>query len=45
MTYGKRQYESLDESMREVIPPLYNATQQLLNCIDADTAAFTMYMV
>ena len=45
MTYGKRQFESLDSIMRETIPPLYNVTQKLLNGIDADTAAFNSYMV
>lgn len=45
MTYGKRQYESVDSMMRESIPTLYTTTQELLPAIDADSEAFTNYMV
>ena len=45
MTYGKRQYESVDSIMRETIPTLYTTTQELLPAIDADSEAFTSYMV
>lgn len=45
MTYGKRQYESVDSIMRETILTLYTTTQELLPAIDADSEAFTSYMV
>ncbi|XP_072274563.1 formimidoyltransferase-cyclodeaminase [Pyxicephalus adspersus] len=45
MTYGKRQFESLDGVMRELIPPFYQAMDELLELIDADSNAFSSYMV
>ncbi|KAK8378970.1 hypothetical protein O3P69_009596 [Scylla paramamosain] len=44
MTFGKRQWEALDASMRRLIPPLHHAAISLLPAIDADTAAFNAYM-
>ncbi|XP_053326887.1 formimidoyltransferase-cyclodeaminase [Spea bombifrons] len=44
MTYGKRQFESLDDVMRELIPPLHAAAEQLLLMVDADSKAFGSYM-
>ncbi|KAK8735998.1 hypothetical protein OTU49_005161 [Cherax quadricarinatus] len=43
LTYGKRQWESLDSTMRKVIPPLHEAAISLIPAIDADTAAFNKY--
>lgn len=45
MTYGKRQFESLDGVMRELIPPFYHALGDLLDLVDADSNAFSSYMV
>ena len=45
MTYGKRQYESLDHVIRQAITPLYTITQELMILIDSDTQAFNKYMV
>jgi glutamate formiminotransferase/formiminotetrahydrofolate cyclodeaminase len=44
LTYGVRKFEHLDNDLRKVIPPLYNASQQLIPMIDADTNAFNDYM-
>ncbi|XP_056390024.1 formimidoyltransferase-cyclodeaminase isoform X2 [Hyla sarda] len=44
MTYGKRQYESLDGVMRELIPPFHNAIDHLLALVDSDSNAFGSYM-
>jgi hypothetical protein len=45
MTYGKRQFEGLDGAMRGLIPPFHQAVQDLLLLVDADSSAFTSYMV
>ncbi|XP_070814154.1 formimidoyltransferase-cyclodeaminase [Chaetodon trifascialis] len=44
MTYGKRQFESLDGVMRRLIPPFHRATNELLLMADADSSAFNSYM-
>ncbi len=44
LTYGKRKYEHLDKSMREVIPPLVEIQGELLKGIDRDTEAFNDYL-
>merc|ERR1712055_1241072 len=44
LTYGKRQWESLDSQMRKVIPPLHAAMEELLKVVDNDTNAFSEYM-
>ncbi|XP_070711716.1 formimidoyltransferase-cyclodeaminase [Pempheris klunzingeri] len=44
MTYGKRQFENLDGVMRRLIPPFHQAMNELLNMVDADSAAFNSYM-
>ncbi|KAE8580686.1 hypothetical protein XENTR_v10024502 [Xenopus tropicalis] len=44
MTYGKRQFESLDGVMRELIPPFHHAADKLLAMVDADSNAFGSYM-
>lgn len=45
MTYGKRQFEDVDETIRQLLPPLYNAMIHSVPMIDADTDAFNDYMV
>ncbi len=45
LTFGNRKFESLDPVMRAAIPPLNNATQQLIPLIDKDTQAFASYIV
>jgi glutamate formiminotransferase/formiminotetrahydrofolate cyclodeaminase len=44
MTYGKRKFESQDETMRRLIPPLHEAMKALLPMIDRDTRAFDAYL-
>jgi len=44
LTYGKRQWESLDTTMRSIIPPLHAAMLDTLPMVDADTEAFNDYM-
>lgn len=45
MTYGKRQFDSVDSVMRGAIQPLYGVMQRLMEMVDEDTNAFTSYMV
>jgi glutamate formiminotransferase/formiminotetrahydrofolate cyclodeaminase len=45
MTYGKRQFESLDATIRQLIPIVHDAMNKLLPLVDADAAAFKQYMV
>ena len=45
MTYGKRQFESLDTVIRSLLPPLHEAMVKAIPMIDADTEAFNDYMV
>jgi len=44
LTYGKRQWESLDQQMRTIIPPLHAAMLDIVPMVDADTEAFNDYM-
>ncbi|XP_014904910.1 formimidoyltransferase-cyclodeaminase [Poecilia latipinna] len=44
MTYGKRQFENLDGVMRKLITPFHQAMNELLGLVDADSAAFNVYM-
>lgn len=44
MTYGKRQFEELDEKMRKLIPPFYHTMKELISMVDADASAFNSYM-
>jgi len=44
LTYGVRKFESVDRQMRDIIPVLHGAVEQLIPMIDADTNAFTDYM-
>ncbi|XP_029462597.1 formimidoyltransferase-cyclodeaminase isoform X2 [Rhinatrema bivittatum] len=45
MTYGKRQFEALDGTMRQLIPPFHNTMNELLTMVDADSCAFNKYMI
>ena len=45
LTYGKRQWESLDGEMRQLIPIFHQACQEMSGYIDEDTNAFNDYMV
>ena len=45
LTYGKKQWETLDNRMRGIIPPLHAAMLDILPMVDADTEAFNDYMV
>ncbi|XP_045708484.1 formimidoyltransferase-cyclodeaminase isoform X1 [Phyllostomus hastatus] len=40
MTYGRRQFEPLDASMRRLIPPFHAASAKLTALVDADAQAF-----
>lgn len=44
LTLGVRKFEEYDGKMREIIPPLHNAYQELIPMIDADTNAFNDYV-
>ncbi|MGI6369483.1 MAG: glutamate formimidoyltransferase [Ignavibacteria bacterium] len=44
LTYGIRKFENVDKEVRQNIPALYSATQNLIPMIDADTNAFNDYM-
>lgn len=45
MSYGKRQFEELDPIMRKLIPPFHQAMDELVAMVDADSQAFSSYMV
>lgn len=45
LTYGKRQWEPLDSTMRTLIPPMYSIVDEILPLIEADTEAFDSYVV
>lgn len=40
MTYGRRQFDHLDSTMRRLIPPFHAASAQLTSLVDADARAF-----
>eukprot|EP00093_Oithona_nana_P014865 14865.XXX_972284_975935_1 [CDS] Oithona nana genome sequencing. len=44
LTYGKRQWETLDGEMRQLIPIFHLACQEMSGYIDEDTNAFNDYM-
>lgn len=45
MTYGRRQFEHLDATMRRLIPPFHAASAELTKLVDADARAFQAYLV
>jgi glutamate formiminotransferase/formiminotetrahydrofolate cyclodeaminase len=45
MSYGTKKFEHLDAEMRKLIAPLHENMKKLIPMIDADTNAFTDYMV
>ncbi|XP_030186087.1 formimidoyltransferase-cyclodeaminase [Lynx canadensis] len=44
MTYGRRQFEHLDATMRRLIPPFHAASAELTALVDADARAFQAYL-
>nr|XP_025148832.1 formimidoyltransferase-cyclodeaminase isoform X1 [Bubalus bubalis] len=44
MTYGRRQFEHLDVTMRRLIPPFHAAVAELTAMVDADARAFEAYL-
>jgi len=44
MTYGKKQWEALDATMRNLIPIFHKGVKDLIVFIDADTDAFNDYL-
>uniref|UniRef100_A0A8D1LW73 Formimidoyltransferase-cyclodeaminase n=1 Tax=Sus scrofa TaxID=9823 RepID=A0A8D1LW73_PIG len=44
MTYGRRQFEHLDATMRRLIPPFHAASAKLTSLVDADARAFEAYL-
>lgn len=44
LTYGVRKFEAVDQQMRDIIPHLHGAVEELIPMIDADTNAFNDYM-
>ena len=45
MTYGRRQFEHLDATVRRLIPPFHAAWAELTAMVDADARAFEAYLV
>ncbi|KAK7877786.1 hypothetical protein WMY93_031546 [Mugilogobius chulae] len=44
MSYGKRQFESLDSTMRRLIPPFHQNMRLFCELVDQDAHAFSSYM-
>ncbi|XP_059502997.1 formimidoyltransferase-cyclodeaminase isoform X2 [Stegostoma tigrinum] len=44
MTYGKRQFDQLDGSMRRLITPFHRTMNELITMVDNDSNAFNSYM-
>ena len=45
LSYGNKKFEALDSQMRTLIPPLRQAMFDFIPMIDADTNAFSGFMV
>lgn len=45
MTYGRRQFQPLDATMRRLIPPFREASAKLTALVDSDAEAFAAYLV
>ena len=45
LTYGNKKFEALDSQMRKLIPPLRQAMLDFIPMVDADTDAFSGFMV
>ena len=45
MTYGRRQWEHLDQQMRAAIGPLHSAMMEMMPLVDKDALAYSNYMV
>ncbi|XP_033274402.1 formimidoyltransferase-cyclodeaminase isoform X1 [Orcinus orca] len=44
MTYGRRQFEHLDATVRRLVPPFHTALTELTAMVDADARAFEAYL-
>ena len=44
LTYGKRQWETLDGTMRRLIPAVDTISREMISMIDDDTDAFNDFM-
>ncbi|XP_041591227.1 formimidoyltransferase-cyclodeaminase isoform X1 [Vulpes lagopus] len=44
MTYGRRQFEHLDATVRRLVPPFHAAAAALTELVDADARAFRAYL-
>ncbi|XP_028701047.2 formimidoyltransferase-cyclodeaminase isoform X4 [Macaca mulatta] len=44
MTYGRRQFQPLDATMRRLIPPFREASAKLTALVDSDAEAFAAYL-
>ncbi|CAD7693757.1 unnamed protein product [Nyctereutes procyonoides] len=44
MTYGRRQFEHLDATVRRLVPPFHAAAAALTKLVDADARAFRAYL-
>ena len=45
LSYGNKKFEALDGQMRALIPPLRQAMLDFIPMVDADTNAFSGFMV
>lgn len=45
LSYGNKKFEALDAQMRNLIPPLRQAMLDFIPMVDADTSAFSAFMV
>lgn len=44
LTYGNKKFETLDSTIRRILPPLHHTMNDLIPMIDADSSAFCAYM-
>jgi len=45
MTFGRKQWDHLDETMRAVLPDTHRAMKDLIPMVDSDSDAFNQFMV
>jgi hypothetical protein len=45
MTFGRKQWDHLDQTMRSVLPDTHKTMKYLIPMVDADSDAFNQYMV
>ncbi|XP_065349853.1 formimidoyltransferase-cyclodeaminase-like [Cloeon dipterum] len=44
MTFGRKQWDHLDQTMRKILPETHDAMKSLIPMIDSDSDAFNQYM-